>query len=130
MLLVEGSKLNFTFLPKHGEKLSLIWLGTRAKWCEIYSEKGWFFYLPIVHRYLKLFITYRLKKIQFRTESKCFLKNTTKTQGEHNDAKKTKKNPLKNPVKHIKITRFTKAKHRSIIHNAILRNLWSIRYIN
>ena len=39
MLLVEGSKLNFTFLPKHGGKLSLIWLGTHAKWCEIYSEK-------------------------------------------------------------------------------------------
>lgn len=48
MLLVEGSKLNFTFLPKHGEKLSLRWLGTRAKWCEIYSEKLHFFYPPIV----------------------------------------------------------------------------------
>ena len=76
--------------------------------------------LPSHSTYLKLFITYWIKWIQFRTESKCFLKNTTKTQGEHNDAKK---NPLKNPVKHIKITRFTKAKHRSIIHRAILWNL-------
>ena len=48
MLLVEGSKLNFTFLPKHGEKLSLDGLARAQNGVKYILKKYTFFDPPIV----------------------------------------------------------------------------------